>query len=168
MKRLMVVYGLILVLLLTACGASSGDISEENDRVLAELKVENDRVIAEIKNAQRSEEFMDSFVSSLMSNPEYRNYLEWSEEDIDSLVSSMMSSPEYQDYLEWSEEDIEQLAAAFMSDLGYVEMLKTTPKEDCAQIVVMAIIIGGEHFIPSDDEAQELCEWYEDFVDGDT
>ena len=157
MKRLIVGYGLILVLLLTACGASIEDIREENDRV-----------VAEIEDAQRSQEFMDSFVSSLMSNPEYRNYLEWSEEDIDSLVSSLLSSPEYKDYLDWSEEDIEQLVAAFMSHPRYVEMLNTTPKEDCAQIVVMAIIIGGEHFIPSDDEAQELCEWYEDFVDGDT
>ena len=144
MKRLMVVYGLILVLLLTACGASIGDISKENDRVLAELKVENDRVIAEIKNAQRSEEFMDSFVSSLLSNPEYKNYLEW------------------------SEDDMELMASAFMSDPRYAEMLHTTPQEDCAQVIIMAIIIGGEHFIPSDDEAEQLCEWYEDYVDEDT
>ncbi len=144
MKRLLMALGFALAVFFTACGASIDEVKEENDRILAEVKLENDRVIHEIRNAQSSQEFMDSFVSSLLSNPEYKSYLEWSEQDIESL------------------------AAAFINDPRYAEMLQTTPKEDCAQIIVMAVIIGGEHFIPSDDEAQELCEWYEDYLESES
>ena len=140
MKRLLLGLGLVFVLLLTACGASIADVKKENDRVLAEVKLENNRVIAEIETKRASQQFMDTFVSSLLSSSDYKSYLEW------------------------SEEDIEQLATAFMSDAGYVEMLQTTPREDCAQIVVMAIILGGEHFIPSNEEVKEICQWYEDYI----
>ena len=144
MKGFLLSSGLVIVLILTACGASIADIREENDRVLQEVKLENDRIIAEIEALQKSEEFIDRFVSSLLANPKYR------------------------DYLEWSEEDLELLAGAFMSDPRYVEMLRTTPREDCAQIIVMAIILGGEHFIPSNDEAAELCQWYETYTEAES
>ena len=84
------------------------------------------------------------------------------EEVIQGFVDALLAHPQYQAYLE-DEEWVEGFTNAVMAHPA----MQTTPEEDCAMFVVMAVVAGGDYsLMPTDEEADNLCSWYSDYIDG--
>lgn len=79
------------------------------------------------------ERFADHYVDALLAHPTYLEYLDDADDEmIEALVTAMLEHPAYQ----------------------------TTPEEDCATFILMAVAASGDYTLPLDSEVDELCEWY--------
>ena len=77
-------------------------------------------------------------------------------------MDALLAHPQYQAYLE-DDEWVEGFTNAVMVHPA----MKTTPEEDCAIFVVMAVVAAGDYsLMPTDEEADELCLWYSGYIDG--
>ena len=54
------------------------------------------------------------------------------------------------------EERAELMVAAMLEHPAY----QTTPEEECATLILMAVAASGDYTLPLDSEVDDLCEWY--------
>ena len=91
-----------------------------------------DRIVDRMEETPLKVEDANAIVDALMSHPQYLKYLELDDEWVTAVVNAMMQHPLYQ----------------------------TTPEEDCATVILMAAVIGGDYNLPPDSEVENLCAWY--------
>jgi hypothetical protein len=94
---------------------------------------EVDRIVERTLEEQDREEFVEDLVEALMSNPKYLDYLE-DDQWIEQFTNALLQNPEY----------------------------LPTPREECAQVILMAAVIAGDYDLPPDSEVDDLCDWYLD------
>ena len=79
------------------------------------------------------------------------------DEEAEQIVDALMENPRYQEYLEDDE-----WVTQFVDEMVRHPLYQTTPREDCAQIILMAAVISGEYTMPPATEVERLCAWYLD------
>ena len=107
-----------------------------------------------------SDKDADRLVDTLLSHPDY---VADREESADRLVEALMSNQSYVDLLE-DDKLVEEFANAMMAH----PTMQTTPEEDCATLIVMAVVSegseSGNYAPPSTGETDRICEWYAEYV----
>ena len=97
-----------------------------------------------------SDEDMERIADRIAESPVH-------EETVNQMVDAMMAHPTYLEYLDDADgEMIEAFVTAMLEHPAY----QTTPEEDCATLILMAVAASGDYTLPLDSEVDELCEWY--------
>ena len=94
-----------------------------------------ERIADRIAESPVHEETVNQWVDALLAHPTYLKYLDdfiVDDEMIEAFVTAMVEHPAYQ----------------------------TTPEEDCATFILMAVAASGDYTLPLDSEVDELCAWY--------
>ena len=94
-----------------------------------------ERIADRIAESPVHEETVNQWVDALLAHPTYLKYLDdfiADDEMIEAFVTAMVEHPAYQ----------------------------TTPEEDCATFILMAVAASGDYTLPLDSEVDELCAWY--------
>ena len=80
-------------------------------------------------------------------------------EDAEVFVNALLANPTYREALEYTDEDWAKFTNALLNHPSY----QTTPEEDCAASVLMAVVMSGDYLaLPGDAEMEEICDWYAD------
>lgn len=82
------------------------------------------------------------------------------EEDVDyaAMVDAFMANPEYTDKINIDED---AMVEALMRNPAYINYLDTTPREDCATIILSNKVAWGEPAVlPTGSDVDDLCAWY--------
>ena len=102
-------------------------------------------------NAQISQDVVDA----LLEHPKYLEYLE-NDDWVDGFVNALLEHPAYLEYLD-DDEWVEDFTHALLEHPDY----KTTPEEDCATVILMAVVMSDDHtLLPPESDKESLCAWY--------
>ncbi len=102
-----------------------------------------------------SDEDVDKIVDRVVQNPAPLH-----DDTVNKLVDALLAHPTYVEYLEDDEGLAESMVNALMANAKYQEYLETTPEEDCATVILMAVVIAGDYTLPPDSDVDRLCTWY--------
>ena len=102
-----------------------------------------------------SNEDIDKIVDRVAENP-----VPLHEDTVNRMVDALLAHPTYLEYLEDDEGLATAMVEALLANPKYQEYLETTPKEDCATVILMAAVISGDYNLPPDSDVDMLCAWY--------
>ena len=101
-------------------------------------------------NAQISQDVVDA----LLEHPKYLEYLE-NDDWVDGFVNALLEHPAYLEYLD--DDEWVDFTHALLEHPDY----KTTPEEDCATVILMAVVMSDDHtLLPPESDKESLCAWY--------
>lgn len=132
MKSLIVVCALFLAVI-GGMGCQNDLSDEDIDRIVTRMAEDRDEEIDRIftRMAEDREENASAMVDALMASPKYLSYLQ-DDKWVEEFTNAMMAHPASQ----------------------------TTPREDCATIILMAAVMSGDYTLPPESDADRLCAWY--------
>ena len=76
-----------------------------------------------------------------------------SEELHQKQVEAFMENPSYQEYL---------ADTSWIEPLAQAQLALVDPSDECATVILMALVIAENYAPPTAGEAEALCEWYVD------
>ncbi len=139
-----------LLALLVPMMACQTSLSDEDVERVAEKAVER------MSEISMDEATVNRMVDAMMEHPKYLEAVQWSDAEIQALVAAQMAHPGFRAMLEWSDEEIQAMVAAQIAHPDF----QITPEEDCATVILTAVVIAGDYQLPPDSEVERLCTWY--------
>ena len=108
--------------------------------------------------SELSEQDAARMVEAFMTNERYQDFLEGeSEQDAARMVEALMTNERYQDFLEGENDD---LIVAMTNAMMEHPSMQVTANQECATVILMAVVIAESYTVPPDSAKERLCDWY--------